>query len=40
MNYERDIVKDTLVSILKQKTNALKNLSAEEESKMLSLTAE
>lgn len=40
MSYENDIVKETMLSIFKEKTAKLKNLTPEEESRMLSLTAE
>lgn len=40
MSYDNDIVKDTMLSIFKEKTAKLKSLSPEEESRMLSLTSE
>lgn len=39
MNYKNDVVLPTLISKIKEKTSKLKELSAEEEAKMLSLTA-
>lgn len=40
MNYNNDIVMETLKQTFKDKTKNLKNLTPQEESKLLSLTAD
>lgn len=40
MNYSNDIVMENLMKTFKEKTAKLKNLTPEEEGKLLSLTAE